>query len=134
MILITLVGCYGITLAQDSAVPASVQQMFMNQHRDAMNVTWEQLDQSWWKVSYVSNGKDYTYTINNSGQMLYDALPVEGTYVSPDVLNNIVTRFGTAIYDVKKITGANNRETYVVRLFQPNGTIETEWVDATGAM
>ena len=58
-------------------------------------------------------------------------LPVVGNNVSPDVVSTLKTRYGSTIYDIKKIRSTGGQDIYVMRVME-NGGMKTMYVGADG--
>ena len=59
------------------------------------------------------------------------SLPVIGTDVASDVVTNIKSKYGSNIYDIKKVKITSSQDAYAVRVME-NGAYNTYYVDASG--
>lgn len=59
------------------------------------------------------------------------SLPVIGTGVSADVVTSIKSKYGSNIYDIKKIKITSGQDAYAVRVME-NGQYNTYYVGADG--
>ncbi|NLR59430.1 hypothetical protein HGH93_15040 [Chitinophaga polysaccharea] len=68
-----------------------------------------------------------------SGNMMPQAaLPVTEAYVPKEVVNTFESKYGSALYDITPLQGANGVDRYCVRTLN-NGVAEAVTVDGSGA-
>ena len=65
-------------------------------------------------------------TVTDKGKSIPAYTPVRGNYVSERIINNINTKYGGDVYDIRTVRiAANNKIAYIVRLVQ-NGKFKSE--------
>jgi hypothetical protein len=57
----------------------------------------------------------------------YVAAPQMQTFVSPDMVSKITSKFGSSIYDITSVKGASGSAEYVVRMLE-NGQLRTQHI------
>jgi hypothetical protein len=75
-------------------------------------------------------------SMNNSDTLgitatAYASLPVLETYVSPEVIDKMKSKYGNTLYDITLIAGPSNQMQYVVRSIK-NGQYITDYIGEDG--
>lgn len=112
------------------SAPANIQMYMTRDYPTAVNVTWTPVSE-YWRATYNNMGRyNHVYYMPN-GDHYTVTLPVTSTWVPDEMISRAGTLYGTNIYDIIALKGANGGTVYQVR-FLDNGVLKTEWIDETG--
>ena len=80
----------------------------------------------------MNTSTDVNVVIINGWRTDPAKLPLVGNGVTDDVVTNLKNKYGSSIYDIKKIRSTSGENIYVVRLME-NGNMRTDYVAADGS-
>jgi len=82
----------------------------------------------------AQSGNTAMSNTNNMGitATTYAALPVLETYVPPEIINRMKSKYGDALYDITAIVGSPDQVQYVVRILVKNGLYRTDYDSVDG--
>jgi len=111
--------------ASVATVPPVVQQCVQSDARSIAALKWQQLSDNWWRASYLVGKQPFTKVCGYNNQEVSIALPVRETFIEPEVISNLIAKYGPEIYDITKVKGSDGQDLFVVRVLR-QGQIRIE--------
>ncbi|MDB5197394.1 MAG: hypothetical protein JWP88_1765 [Flaviaesturariibacter sp.] len=111
-------------------VPSSTQSYLLRDYPMAANPTWETSGE-WYRANVINNNRNMQVYYAQNGNSFAVALPVIQSWVPEEVVTSALGMYGTSIYSVNRIKGANGQDLYQVTLLE-NGMSRMEYLNADG--
>lgn len=95
--------------------PGYIRVSFENAYPGVTYVVWEPQEELW-RASFLENNRITHMYYNSAGVNYRTSLPVLNTYVPEEVVKDAIDKYGTALYSITRMKGADGTDLYQVGL------------------
>ncbi|MDB5252509.1 MAG: hypothetical protein JWP27_1678 [Flaviaesturariibacter sp.] len=112
-------------------VPSTTQSYLLRDYPTATDASWQQAG-DWYRANVINNNRNLQVYYAPNGNSYTVALPVIQSWVPEEVVTSALNMYGSNIYSVNKIRGANGQDLYQVTVLD-NGMSRSEYLSADGS-